>query len=382
MKITEARTYLVPSTWRQLTILELVTDEGVTGTGEGTVHQCSNGVEGMIRDLVPLFVLGQDPRRIEQLWDQMYRGSFWGRGGGPIITAAMSAIEEACWDIKGKALGVPAWELLGGQCRERLRVYANGWYRDARRTGTPAAFARCAEDVVKLGYTAMKFDPFMEAMTMDESIPGKVLSQEHEDRAIARVKAVREAVGPKVDILIEVHGWLGALSAIKVGRRLEEFRPFFYEEPVDPSNPEVMLQVKQKVNIPVASGERMYTRYGFRPFLEKQALDIIQPDINIDGGILETKKIAAAADTYHIPVAPHNCWGPVGTAAAVQFDASTPNFLIQEWFAWETDLHFAIVDEPFEKKIVDGYLPVASRPGLGVELVHKVIDPYRANVIT
>jgi galactonate dehydratase len=293
----------------------------------------------------------------------------------------MSAIEEACWDIFGKSVGLPAYALLGGQCRERLRVYANGWYRSARQDSRPEAFARDAEAVVKLGYTAMKFDPFMEVMMMDQGIPGKVLDKDHEDRAIARVRAVRDAIGPDVDILIEVHGWLGPMSAIRIGKRLEEFRPFFYEEPVDPSNVEAMLRVKEHVNIPVASGERIYTRYGFRPFLEKQALDIIQPDINIDGGILETKKIAAAADTYHIPVAPHNCWGPVGTAAAVHFDSSTPNFLIQEWFAWETDLHFAIVDEPFEKKVVNGYLPVDSRPGLGLGLDHRVIDQYQANVI-
>ena len=382
MKVTEVRTYLMGTSRANLVLVRLFTDEGLVGCGECSIREHAAAIEADVRLLAERSILGEDPRNIEALWDQMYRGSFWARGGGPIITAAISGIEEACWDILGKSLNVPVYTLMGGRCRDRIRLYANGWYKAARATGKPADFARLAEQVVKDGYTAMKFDPFLEVMGVGhKGIPGKVLDRGHRKRAVERVRAVRQAVGDEVDICIEVHGWLGTSEAIRMGQLLEEFDPLFIEEITDPSNVDAMAKVAANINIPIATGERIYTRYGFREYIEKQVADIIQPDINITGGIMETKKIAAYADTYHITVAPHNCWGPVASAAAVQFDTSTPNFLIQEWFTYEEDAHYAIVDEPLEKKMRDGYLEVPTRPGLGVEVVEGVIQPYQVSVI-
>jgi galactonate dehydratase len=194
--------------------------------------------------------------------------------------------------------------------------------------------------------------------------------------AVNRVRAVREAVGPKVDILVEVHGNLGPTSAIQVGKRLEELDPFFYEEPVDALNVDCMRKVAENVNIPIAAGERLYTRYGFRQYIEQQILDILQPDVGLAGGISETKKIATYAETYNLHVQPHNCAGPVATAAAVQVDACIPNFIIQEWFPYRKPENYRLVKQALEPQMVEGYLPLPEAPGLGVELDDEVISQY------
>jgi len=194
--------------------------------------------------------------------------------------------------------------------------------------------------------------------------------------AYERVKAVCEAVGPEVDILIEVHGNLGTTSAIQMGKRFEEFHPFFYEEPVDALNVECMKKVMENVNIPIAAGERLYTRYGFRQYIEEQAVDILQPDVGLAGGITEVKKIAAYAETYNLHVQPHNCAGPVATAAAVQLDACMTNFIIQELFPYHDERLLQLAKEPLESKVVDGYLEIPDAPGLGIELNDEVIRQY------
>jgi galactonate dehydratase len=285
----------------------------------------------------------------------------------------MSAIDEALWDIKGKALGVPVYELLGGKCWDRLRVYANGWYRGR---ASPEEYAEAAQQVVADGYTAMKFDPFAVDPQGEWNYPLRALDPDRADLAYDRVKAVREAVGPKVDILVEVHGNLGTTSAIQMGKRLEELKPFFYEEPVDAMNVECMRKVSEYVDIPIAAGERLYTRYGFRAYIEQQVLDILQPDIGLAGGITETKKIATYAETYDLHVQPHNCAGPVATAAAVQLDACMTNFIIQEWFPYRPDDHYSWVVHALEHEVVDGYYTLADTPGLGIELDEDAIAEY------
>jgi galactonate dehydratase len=227
----------------------------------------------------------------------------------------------------------------------------------------------------------MKFDPFAIRPDGSWGYPGRVIEREMADCVYERVKAVREAVGPKVDILIECHGNLGTTSAIQVGKRLEEFKPFFYEEAVDALNVDSMRKVSENVNVPMAAGERLYSRYHFRKYIEDQVLDILQPDIGLAGGLTETKKIATYAETYNLVVAPHNCAGPVATAAAVQLDACMTNFLIQEWFPYFSDEHYGLVTDALERKAVDGYIEIPDTPGLGVELSEEVIKGHDCIVV-
>jgi galactonate dehydratase len=375
MKITDVEVFDVTLDGWNPVLVRINTDEGISGVGEVALAYgvgSSAGV-GMVRDLAERFLLDADPFQIEQLWDRMYRKTFWAQGGGPVVFGGMSAIDEALWDIKGKALGVPVYELLGGRCWDRLRVYANGWYRGCV---TPEAYAEAAQGVVADGYTAMKFDPFAVTPEGEWDYTRRALSRERADLAVERVAAVREAVGPAVDILVEVHGNLGTTSAIQVGKRLEVLDPFFYEEPVDALNVECMRKVAENVDIPIAAGERLYTRYGFRPYIEGQILDILQPDLGLAGGISEVKKIANYAETYHLHIQPHNCASPVATAASVQVDCCIPNFIIQEWFPYREAEMYELVTEPFEFQVVDGAMPVPTQPGLGIELNDEVVGGY------
>ena len=385
MRIISADIYDVDlsGTWLPV-ILRLTTDEGIYGLGEvalayGTGH--SGGI-GMLKDMVSRFVIGADPFRVDQMWHTLYRHTFWGQGGGPVVYGAMSAIDEALLDIKGKALGVPVYELLGGRTRDKIRVYANGWYGNGgasyqqRFCGPPGEWAGAALKVVADGFDALKFDPFFVTPGGELKWPERTLSREMADLAIDRVAAVREAVGPKVDILIEVHGSLGTTTAIEMGRRLAELDPFFYEEPVDAMNVDSMLKVSQCVPIPIAAGERLYTRYGFRQFIEKQAIDILQPDLGLCGGITEGKKIATYAETYNLHVQPHNCGGPVCTAASVQLDACITNFIIQEWFPYRGPDFYELVEEALEPQVTNSQFTISDAPGLGISLNEGAIAGY------
>jgi galactonate dehydratase len=293
----------------------------------------------------------------------------------------MSAIDEALLDIKGKALGVPVYELLGGKTRDRVRVYANGWYGNRgegkrRMCGPPEEWAEAALQVVGDGFDALKFDPFFADPEGELLLPERAFPREMADLSYERVAAVREAVGPEVDLLIEVHGNLGTTSAIEMGQWLAELDPFFYEEPVDAMNVECMLKVAQNVPIPIAAGERLYTRYGFREYIEKQVLDILQPDLGLAGGISEVKRIATYAETYDLHIQPHNCAGPVSTAASVQLDACITNFIIQEWFPYRGQDFLELVDEPLEPQVVGSVFTIPERPGLGLSLNEDAIAQY------
>ncbi len=382
MKITKIEIFTAPPprSWMSPVITRISTDEGISGIGEIALAYGLGGEAGarMAKEIAEFLVLGQDPFRIEYIWERMFRDTFWGQGGGPVVYGAMSGIDEALYDIKGKALNVPAYELLGGKVRDKLRLYANGWYIGA---SAPEDFAEAAKKVVADGYTAMKFDPFAIKPDGSWGYPERVIEREMAQCVYDRVKAVREAVGPDIDILIECHGNLGTMSAIQVGQRLEELDPFFYEEPVDALNVDSMRKVAENVNVPIAAGERLYSRYHFRKYVEDQALDILQPDIGLAGGLTETKKIASYAETYNLVVAPHNCAGPVATAAAVQLDAVMTNFLIQEWFPYFSDEHYALVTNALERGAVDGYFVIPDTPGLGVELNEEVAKNLQAIVV-
>lgn len=380
MKVVEAKIYFVKIGGRHPVLLQVFTDEGISGVGEAAIAYGAGGTAaaGMIKDLVEEFLLGQDPFRIEAIWHEMYDHSFWAKGGGPIIFAGISAVEQALWDIKGKALGVPVYEMLGGKIRDEARVYANGW---SFRCVTPDDFARAAERVVKDGYTALKFYPLA---APDPSSPDgllrhvslRAIDRDAEELAVARVRAVRDAVGPGIDVLLDMSAELTTDAIIRLGRRMEPFDIFFLEEPVDPFDVKALKKVSEKVNIPIAVGERLYTRYGFRPVMEAYAADILQPDIGNTGGILETKFIAAMAETYNMRIQPHTCASPVSTAAALQLDACIPNFLIQELYPYRLPEHFEIVDHAPEWDLQAGCLPIHDRPGLGVELVEERVRPF------
>ncbi|HLI12207.1 MAG TPA: mandelate racemase/muconate lactonizing enzyme family protein [Alphaproteobacteria bacterium] len=380
MKITRARIYLLRIAGRHPVIVELETDEGITGLGDAAVAYGSGATAaaGMIKDLFEDVIRGRDPFRIEALWGEMYDHSFWAKGGGPIVFAGISAIETALWDIKGKVLGLPVYELLGGKQRDEVRLYANGW---SFRCVTPEDFARAAVKAVEDGYDALKMYPLARPLESSphgniKHIAGRQIDRDFADLAVAKVKAVRKAIGPGIDLMLDMSAELTADAAIALGRRMVEFDILFFEEPVDPFDAEGLRKVADQVGLPIAVGERLYTRYGFRRVLELRAADILQPDIGNTGGIAEAKKIADMAEAYGLRVQPHLCASPVATAAALQLDAAIRNLLIQELYPYRVSEHFDIVDRPPEREVKAGRLPIPDRPGLGVALVPERVRPY------
>ncbi|MCI0441394.1 MAG: galactonate dehydratase [Chloroflexi bacterium] len=357
MKITNVKAYVTmpPGTTSNFVFVKVETDEGVHGWGEATVGAVS--VKGVVEELGATLV-GKDPFRIEEHWQSLYNFSHNVRGG-VLHMAAISGIDIALWDIKGKALSVPVYELLGGAMRDKFWAYG-------RFDGeTPDAAVKNALSWVERGLTALKGDPFAHQ--------GIFTTAESERDAIAKVAAVRKAVGGDVELLIEVHGRLTPTEAIRIGKALEEYNPFWYEEAVPPENIEAMLKVAQAVNIPLATGERLYTKWGFRELFEKQVVGMAQPDICHAGGILELKKIAAMAEAYYVGFCPHNPYGPVNTMAALHVDASCPNFLIQE--GGHAPWYDAIVKGPAHRQ-KDGYFDLPTGTGLGIELDEDALLKY------
>jgi len=365
MKITAVRTYLTFGGWRNWVFVQVETDKGLTGLGEATVEGKEQTIAAAVADL-SRYLVGKDPRRIEEHTYAMYRDAFW--RGGPVLNSAISGVEQALWDIKGKVLGAPVYELLGGPCRERVKAYANGWFAGAR---TPGEYAEKAAWAVSQGFQALKWDPFGQSDLF--------IDRETANRAVECVRAVREAVGPDVELLIEVHGRLSPANAIRLAHRLEPYDIGFYEEPVPPENIPAMEKVARAVNIPIATGERLFTIFGFRELLERQVVDIIQPDPCHAGGISGLKKIAGMAEAYYVAIAPHNPNGPVATAVCLHLAACLPNFLFLETpldlgAPWRKEL----LTEPLET-LVDGYYELPTKPGLGIELNMDVVKahPYQ-----
>jgi len=356
MRISGLRTGVVGTPWRHLTFVELETDEGLTGVGETRMINHTDALLGYLSEAKDAHVIGQDPFAIEALVHRMARLDY-GRSG-EIAMSALAVIEMACWDIVGKALGQPVYQLLGGSVRERVKAYANGWYTVER---SPEEFHAAARLVVERGYRALKFDPFG-AGEWD-------LDGAERRRSIELVEAVRDAVGDDVELMVEMHGRFVPSAAIEIARELEPFAPAWIEEPVPPDNFKALEKVARSVKAPVATGERVHTRGEFRELFELQAADIVQPDLAHFGGILETRKLAATAETYYVLVAPHNVCGPIATAANLHVAACTPNFKIQEHFndfadSWVEDVAPGLprLDES------DGCFPLPPGPGLGVEI--------------
>jgi len=361
MKITDVNAYIVDSGLssrsRCWVFVEITTSEGTVGIGEACNWPGDLTIEAGIRELKRILV-GEDPMNVEKLWAKMYRGTS-PHGLSGVITTSMSGIDQALWDIRGKILGAPVWQLLGGACRRKVRVYSHAY------GATPEELAENALSVISEGFSAVKFDPFQtDPYTYSSSLTDVKL-------AIEKVKAVREAVGWNVEILIEAHGKFNAHTAIKVGKKLERYEPYFFEEPVPPENVDAMAKVSQHLDIPIATGEHLYTKFGFRSLLEKEAVDIIQPDIARAGGITELKKIAAMAEAYYVPLAPHNPNGPLANYANIHLLAAIPNCAILEWVRNNPAWTHEVVTPPLIPK--DGFVEVPNRPGLGAEINKKIV---------
>ncbi|MFC5401237.1 galactonate dehydratase [Cohnella soli] len=337
----------------RFSFLKMSTDEGIVGYGEAIVEGRSRTVEMAVHELKP-HLIGQDPRRIEHLWQLMYRGTFY--RGGPILTSAISGLEQAMWDILGKSLGVPVYQLLGGAVRDRIRMY--------KHIGgdTPEEVYASAAQAVKEGFTMVK-TALPVARTLEPPY--------YIERQAERMEAIRQAIGPKVDFGVDFHGRISPALAIQLAKQFEPFRPIFIEEPCLPENVDTMATIARSTVIPIATGERLFTKWAFRDVLNKQAAAVLQPDLAHCGGILEGKKIAAMAETYYAAIAPHNPLGPVNLAASIQLAANVPNFLAQE----QVELGEKLLKCPFV--IQDGYISVPTAPGLGIELREDALEELR-----
>ncbi len=338
MKITKLETFLVKPRWL---FLKVYTDDGIIGLGEpileGRALTCAKAVE----ELAP-YLIGKDPRRVVHHWQAMYCHAFY--RGGPILTSALSGVEQALWDILGKSLGVPVYQLFGGPTRECIRLYKG------------VGDAKSIKEWAGKGFTAFKTGVFKER-------PARIIENKaFIDRAVEHFASLREAVGTEVDIAIDFHGAISPQTAKLLIKALEPFQPMFIEEPCQCQNVDTMADIAHGTHLPIATGERIFTKWGFREILEKRAASILQPDLCHAGGINEVRIIAGMAEAYYAGIAPHNPLGPISLAACIQLDASIPNFIAQE----HTTLGEGYLKNPFVFE--NGYVQLPKAPGLGIEL--------------
>jgi len=353
MRITAIDTYIAGNPWKNWLFAKVSTDEGIHGVGEGTLNYFAKTIESAIHELKPL-VMGMDPFQVEIISQRLIRDVY--SEGGQVHMCAVAAIEIALWDIIGKATNQPIYNLWGGRCHEKLRAYANGWYRGPR---TPASFAEKAKKVADRGYTALKFDPFGSAW--------RTLSRYDFDLSADIIRAVRDAVGPTVDLLIEGHSRFNVSTAVEFAEAIHQFRPAWFEEPVPHTNINAMVEVARRSPVPIATGESLSNKQQFAELLKHDVVNILQPEPLNLGGLFNARIVAGMADAHYAVIAPHSAQGPVCSAACVQLNASIPNFFIHEIFDE--------FNEPWEKEIVthhvevvNGYIEVPERPGLGVDL--------------
>jgi galactonate dehydratase len=351
MKIEHIEPVLIQAGSRNWLIVKITTDQGITGIGEATLEGRSETVAMAVREMTR-YLLGKDPCAIEHHYQHIYRGQFW--KGGPVLMSALSGIEQALWDITGKSLDRPVYKLWGGPVRERIKLYANGWLNGVNSIEEAASKAT---QVVSRGFKALKLPGF--ALRTD--ISGK--SSYH--WAVQCAIAVRQAVGPDIELMVDMHGRTNPAEAIALARDYAKLDIYFLEEPVAPENVPAMAEIKQQTGLRIATGERLFTRFAFREVLERRAADILQPDLCHCGGILEAKKIAAMAEAYYMLVSPHNPNSPVSTAACVQFAVSTHNFDMLEYFVEDVPWREEIFPDAF--KIEDGHIIPSDRPGLGLD---------------
>ena len=352
LKIRKMELFKVPPRWL---FLKITTDDGLEGWGEPVVEGKADTVKIAVEEMSD-YLIGKDVRKIEDLWQALYRGGFY--RGGPILMSAISGIEQALWDIKGRQLNVPVYELLGGAARNKMRVYA--WIGGDR----PSEVAKEAKAKFETGYSAVKMNGTEEMEWID--------SKRKVQRAVERLAAIRDEVGDGIDVAVDFHGRVHKAMAKVLVKEIEPFNPYFIEEPVLPENNEALLEICRHTSTPIATGERMYTRWGFKNVLVSGGVDIIQPDISHAGGIWETRKIAAMAEAYDVAVAPHCPLGPIALAASLQLDFCTPNAFIQEQ---SLGIHYNkgsdLLDYLVDPEVFDfeqGYVTRLNKPGLGIEI--------------
>ena len=366
MKVTGVKTYLYHGHFNWL-LVKLETDEGIEGWGEATTQSSELATQAQVHTIGENYLIGKDPRQIELHVSTLLRNSYWKPSF--VIYSAISGLEIAMWDILGKSLNVPVYTLLGGACHPRLKMYHNGWWFGAKSFDD---YARLAKDMADKGARALKFDPMQ---GMDTFIDTKQFN-----RTVEAVRLVREAVGDDVELMIDVHGRLSPDNAIRLAKALEPYRPYWWEEPI-PTDASLddLARVARSINIPVVAGERLYTRWGFRDLFEKRAAAIINPDIAHVGGILEAKKIADMAHAYYVSVNPHDASGPVLTAASIQMEAATPNFLIHEFFSIDIPFYEEVLKDPFPVITDNNYIELPTKPGLGIEIDESALSkrPYK-----
>lgn len=353
MRISKIETYLVGNPWKNWLFVKVNTDEGIYGLGEGSLGRLSKTVESAIHEMKPL-IMGLEVFQTELLVERLSRHVY--ADGGQIKMCAISALEIACWDAIGKAVGQPVYNLVGGRCHDRIRGYANGWYRTER---TPEAFAAAAKNVLQRGYSAMKFDPFGSGMG--------ILSPREETLSVEIVAAVREAVGPDVDLAVECHSRFSVAAAVRIGKKIEPYGPAWFEEPVPHGNIGAIIEVARHLDIPVAAGESLSSKHQLAELLSFNEISIVNIEPLHMGGILGSRKAADMIDAHYGQLIPHAAQGPICTVACLHIDAASPNAWLQETFEdfnapWELSL---ITGFPALK---DGYFDLPTGPGLGIDI--------------
>jgi L-alanine-DL-glutamate epimerase-like enolase superfamily enzyme len=368
--------------------VKIITDEGITGVGEaGLAYDLGHSAAtNMIKEFSQEMVIGVDPFESEKLWNRMLRESFWGLGGGPVIYAAMSAIDIALWDIKAKALGLPVYQLLGGKTNKKLRTYASqlqfDWDEYERKTlYKPEDYAKATEKVVAQGYDAVKVDPMMfdnKGDTLyDCTLPFR---RDHLKLIRQRMQAIRDVLGENGDIIFECHSLPSLTSALQLGEIAEDFNCLYFEEPVNYLNSKLHQPLKDKLKVPIAAGERLYLRHGVREYIEKQTIDILQPDIGLCGGLTEAKKICDYVDIYDVKIQAHVCGGPIATAASLHLETAIPNFIIHEHhtYALKDFNRELCIEDPQPK---NGYFEVSDTPGLGIQINEKALSKRTTKIV-
>ena len=357
MKIKNVNTYLVRPRW---CFVEIITDDGFEGWGEAVIEGKASSVKACVEEMTE-YLIGADPRQIEDIWTLLYRAAFY--RGGPILMSAISAIDQALWDIKGKYFNAPVYELMGGKCRQKMKIYS--WIGGDR----PSDVAKAAKEKQEAGFHAIKMNATEELQYID--------TYDKIDAVLERVASIREKVGKYFGIAIDFHGRVHRPMAKILARKLEEFNPMFIEEPVLCENMEAFKEIAASSNIPIATGERLFSKWDFKRLFSYGGVDIIQPDLSHAGGITEVKKIASMAEAYDIALAPHCPLGPIALSACLQVDATCHNAVIQEQ---SIGIHYNVgksvldyIKNPEDYKFTDGYVQLPVKPGLGFEINKELI---------
>lgn len=367
MKVTQIKTFICHAYRTNWVFVKVITDSGLYGVGEATLEYREPTVVQAIKEL-ERYLVGKDPHNIEAFWHDTYRDAYW--RGGVVLMSALAGVEMALWDIKGKDLGVPVYQLLGGKVRDSVKCYANAWFAGAKK---PEEFAQKAKIAVKNGFSGLKWDPFgKEYLNIDPK---------HLNDALDCIAAVKDAVGDQVHLIIEGHGRFNVPTAVRIGNALEKFGILWFEEPIPPDDKKGIAWVRSKIATPVSGGERLYSRFEYADYLRMECADFWQPDVSHAGGIMEVRKIAAMAESHYIPVCPHNPSGPVANAATLQLAACIPNFYLLETMANDIPWRADVSTEKVKFENSEMFIP--DLPGLGIDINEEEIakHPYECRNI-